>query len=596
MSCGAKMTDNQLYRELQKSIKTNSCNSRDRQLHANTMNQRNCLYKNLEVGSVVPIVETLPFAVNPVEYFAKLSDHGRQKNSLLFESASIVPKYGERSLGTSDPCLKIIGKGESFEIAALNKTGVKFIEFLKNDFDFCDEIECSKDLIKGKLRPKRGIVSEDERLKLKNHADILRAIAFKFKPASKPFIPYCGLFGAVSYDFIDQFEDLPKNKSDLLDDPDYVFYFVDNLFMVDHKGQKTHFVANALVTEDFEETYSECVSKVKNYKNLVDKKDNSFETNGGNNITIGNNTENKNNKNIKNVNNGPNKKDIKSNIKVESDVTKEEFIETVNKIKKHIIAGDVYQCVISRTISTGFNGNAFDIYKKLRDFNPSPYMFYINNSDGIVLGASPEMNLRVEGDKEKIVEIRPIAGTKPRGIMNNKIDSDLDSRYEIELKTDAKEIAEHTMLVDLARNDIARISKPGTRYVDEPYTIEKYSHVQHLVSNVRGVLKDDLDALHAYLATMNMGTLTGAPKVEAMKLIRIYEKTKRGFYGGAVGYLTPSGDMDSAILIRSIRIKDNKAYVRVGAGIVYDSNPESEFIETERKAQACLNAIKSAGD
>ena len=395
----------------------------------------------------------------------------------------------------------------------------------------------------------------------------MRTIAFKFKPASKPFIPYCGIFGAVSYDFIDQFEDLPKNKSDLLRDPDYIFYFVDNLFMVDHKEQKTHFVANALVTEDFEETYSECLSKIQNYRSLVDEKTDYYKLN-----------------NLK-----------KSDVKFETDTTKEEFIEQVNKIKKHILAGDVYQCVISRTISAGFSGNAFDVYKKLRDVNPSPYMFYINNPDGVVLGASPEMNLRVEGNKEKIVEIRPIAGTKPRGISNNKIDFDLDSRYEIELKTDAKEIAEHTMLVDLARNDIARISKPGTRYVDEPYTIEKYSHVQHLVSNVRGILKDDLDALHAYLATMNMGTLTGVPKVEAMKLIRIYEKTKRGFYGGAVGYLTPSGDMDSAILIRSTRIKDNKAYVRVGAGIVYDSNPESEFVETERKAQACLNAIESAG-
>lgn len=525
--------------------------------------------KKYEPGTLVPIVETLPFALDPVDYFAKLSDYGRKKNSLLFESASIVPKYGERSLGTSDPCLKITGKGESFEINALNETGIKFLDFLKNDFNFCDEVEHSNDFIKGKLKPKRGNVSEDERLKLKNHTDILRAIAFKFKSTSKPFIPYCGLFGAISYDFIDQFEDLPENKTDLLNDADYVFYFVDNLFIIDHKVQKTHFVANALITGDFEETYAECLLKIKNYKDLANKK---FDYS-----KIGANSN-------------------KSDVKFESDTTKDEFIRQVNKIKQHILAGDVYQCVISRTISSDFHGNSFDIYRRLREVNPSPYMFFINSGDGVLLGASPEMSLRVEGGKEKIVEIRPIAGTKPRGISSGKIDMDMDSRYEIELKTDAKEIAEHTMLVDLARNDIARISRPGTRYVDEPYTVEKYSHVQHLVSNVSGVLKDDLDALHAYTATMNMGTLTGAPKVEAMKLIRIYEKTKRGFYGGSVGYLTPSGDMDSAILIRSIRIKNNKAYVRVGAGIVYDSNPESEFIETERKAVACLKAIESAGE
>src|SRR3989338_10215528 len=175
--------------------------------------------KKYEPGTLVPIVETLPFAVDPVDYFAKLSDYGRKKNSLLFESASIVPKYGERSLGTSDPCLKIIGRGESFEITALNKTGIKFIDFLKNDLNFCDQLEYSKDSIKGKLKPKRGIVSEDERLKLKNHTDILRAIAFKFKPTSKPFIPYAGLFDAISYDFIGQFEDLPENEDDVLKDP-----------------------------------------------------------------------------------------------------------------------------------------------------------------------------------------------------------------------------------------------------------------------------------------------------------------------------------------------------------------------------------------
>ena len=151
------------------------------------------------------------------------------------------------------------------------------------------------------------------------------------------------------------------------------------------------------------------------------------------------------------------------------------------------------------------------------------------------------------------------------------------------------------MLIDLARNDIARISKPGTRYVDEPFVVEKYSHVQHLVSNVKGILKDDLDALHAYLASMNMGTLTGAPKVEAMKLIRKVEKKKRGFYGGSVGYITPNGDLDTCIVIRSMELKNNKAYIRAGAGIVFDSIPKNEFIETEKKAQACLKAIRAAG-
>jgi len=206
--------------------------------------------KNAKIGTIVPIVETLPYALEPVEFFAKLSDYGNKKNSILLESADIVPKYGERSLGSADPCLKVQGKNEDFEIAALNELGVRFIKFLKNDFDFCDKVEYKKDKIVGKLRPKRGFVSEEERLKLKNHMDIIRNIVFKFNPTKKPFVPYCGLFGSISYDFIDQFEDLPKNKKDIIKDPDYLLYFLDNLFLIDHKQNKTFFVANALITDN----------------------------------------------------------------------------------------------------------------------------------------------------------------------------------------------------------------------------------------------------------------------------------------------------------------------------------------------------------
>jgi len=510
-----------------------------------------------KAGTFISIVETLPYAVDPVEFFAKLSDFGRNKDCIMLESASIVPKYGERSVGSAGPCLKVIGNDENFEIIALNETGKKFISALDGDFNFCDEIEYGKTRIYGKLKPKRKFGNEDERLKLINHTDILRKIAFKFRPSEKPFVPYCGLFGALSYDFIDQFEDLPKNRHDLTNDPDYVFYFLDNLFFIDHKGNRTYFAANALFDD-----VDECKSKIEQYKKIALTDD------------------------IKN------RTRFKNNSKITSDIDRPEFIKLVEKIKEHIKSGDVYQAVLSRTIISEFSGEPFEAYKRLRKLNPSPYMFYINYGDGILLGASPETCLKVEGGKEKTVEIRPIAGTKPRGIINNKIDFDLDSKYEAELKIDKKEISEHIMLVDLARNDVAKISKPGTRYVDETFVVEKYSHVQHLVSNVVGTLKPDLDALHAYVATMNMGTLTGAPKVEAMNLLRGYEKNKRGFYGGCVCYLTPSGDFDSAIAIRSINIKNRQAYVRAGAGIVYDSDPESEFTETERKAHACLMALQ----
>jgi anthranilate synthase component 1 len=279
-------------------------------------------------------------------------------------------------------------------------------------------------------------------------------------------------------------------------------------------------------------------------------------------------------------------------LKLDSDMIKDEYCDKVRILKRHIVNGDIFQCVLSRTISTDFQSEPLEVYRRLRQSNPSPYMFFIKSEDGILLGSSPERCIGVKGDNGiKTVEIRPIAGTKPRGIINERLDKDLDNRFETELKLDPKELAEHTMLVDLARNDVAKVSVSGTRHVSEPFIVEKYSHVQHLVSSVSGILKPELDPLHAYLASMNMGTLTGAPKIEAMKLLREHEKNKRGFYGGSVFYITPSKDFDSAIVIRSMRLKGNRAYIRAGAGIVYDSIPEKEFDETERKASACINAL-----
>jgi len=524
--------------------------------------------KNARLGQIITLYKEFDFAPDPVEYFSKLTNYGQKQNGILLESADIIAKYGEKSIGTADPCLKLMGRDKKFEIKALNSLGEIFINEIKNDLEFCDEINFDGDSITGTLSPERKSVDENERLHIRTHVDIMRTITFKFKPVEKRFIPYAGLFGTIGYDFIDQFEDLPKNTDDIIQDPDYELYLVDNLFLMDHRKGKTYFIANALITErDRDEIYVECIKKLAKYEEYLEAKP------------------------------IENQSTHKTKLNFYSDTSKTEFVEKVKRLKQHILAGDVFQVVLSRMIMVECDLPPLLIYKELRSLNPSPYMFFINNELGSLLGSSPETFLKVEGDDEKIVEIRPIAGTKPRGIIDGKIDYDLDSRYETELKIDRKELAEHTMLIDLARNDVARISKPGTRYVDEPFVVEKYSHVQHLVSNVHGILKDNLDALHAYLASMNMGTLTGAPKVEAMKLLRQYEKNKRGFYGGSVGYLTPSGDFDSCIVIRSIRIKNNKAYIRAGAGIVYDSIPENEFEETEKKASACIKAIElSAGE
>ena len=519
--------------------------------------------KNAKLGSIVPIYKIVE-GIDPAEFFIKLSNYGRNKNTLLLESADILPKYGEKSIGSANPCLKVTGKNENFEIKALNNLGRKFLQFLKDDFKFCDKVEYGKNAIKGKLKPVRRSVSEDQRLRLKTHMDVLRTIAFKFKPTEKLLMPYAGLFGAISYDFIDHFEDLPDNAKDNLNDVDYEMYFLDNLFVVDHKENKAYIMANALVMDNKRgKLYNECLKIIEVYIKALKKKT------------------------------PKTRKYKKKAFQVTTDTTKEEFISTINNIKRHIIDGDILQATPSRTIITNYNSEPFDIYKQLKQQSPSPYMFYINSENGFLLGSSPERNLKVEGDEKKIVEMRPIGISRPRGLIDNNSSRELDSKYEAELKNDSKEIYRHTILIDLVRNGIARISEVGSRYIDELYAIEKCSRLQHLASNVKGILKKDIDALHAYSLTMNMQA--GAPKIKAMKLLRQLEKIKRGFYNGAVCYITPSGDFDSAVIRNFIRLKNNKAHVRTGVTVVYDSIPEKEFQETEDRAETCINSIKFAG-
>ena len=397
--------------------------------------------------------------------------------------------------------------------------------------------------------------------------DVIRSVAFAFELASKPFRVTCGLLGALSYDFIDQFEKLPKNKSDILSNPDYELYFADNIFSMDHATSKGYVVVNAIITDGDRDTiYKESEECFKAY----------FET-------------------AKQPRPEP-KALATTTEQPGTDTQQDEYEAMVKTAKQHIIDGNVFQVVLSRTITEPCPAEPLDVYRKLRTLNPSPYMFYMNTQNTTLMGASPELNLRVSGTRERQVEIRPIAGTKPRGRKDGKIDPDTDIRYEAELKLDRKELAEHMMLVDLARNDIARVSEPGSRIVDEMLITERYESVMHLVSNVKGKLRSDLDALSAYLATMNMGTLTGAPKIEAMKIIRQLEKNKRGYYGGAVMYLTVDGQFDSCITIRSLQVKDKTAYIRAGAGIVHDSIPSSEFDETQHKANSCIKAVRMASE
>ncbi len=274
------------------------------------------------------------------------------------------------------------------------------------------------------------------------------------------------------------------------------------------------------------------------------------------------------------------------------DFKKEDYLAAVHRAKEHIAAGDLMQVQIGQVIAKPFRDSPLSLYRALRSLNPSPYMYFWNFGDFQVVGASPEILVRQErvvenGEPKSQITIRPLAGTRKRGGTPEE-----DAALAAELKADPKEVAEHVMLIDLARNDVGRVAQVGSVKVSDTMVIERYSHVMHLVSNVTGTLNPGMSSMDVLRASFPAGTLTGAPKVEAMKIIDELEPVRRGIYGGAAGYLSYGGEMDVAIAIRTGVIKDGTLYVQAAAGIVADSNPEAEWAETEAKARAVLRAAE----
>ena len=282
------------------------------------------------------------------------------------------------------------------------------------------------------------------------------------------------------------------------------------------------------------------------------------------------------------------KREYRSSSKMVSNMTKEEFCANVEKAKEYIKNGDIFQVVLSQRFTVETNVSPFNTYRALRLINPSPYMYYLNFGDYQIAGASPEMLVRVENG---VVQTGPIAGTRPRG---KTVEEDM--ALEKELLADKKEIAEHTMLVDLGRNDIGRVSEFGSVKVTRFKYVERFSHVMHIITDVEGKLRSDKTCFDALGSTLPAGTLSGAPKIRAMEIIDELEKTKRSTYGGAIGYISFNGNFDSCITIRTGVFKDGKAYIQAGGGIVYDSIPENEYQESINKASAVLRAIEEAGD
>ena len=273
-------------------------------------------------------------------------------------------------------------------------------------------------------------------------------------------------------------------------------------------------------------------------------------------------------------------------LKIHAGTQREVYLRNVERCKKYIAAGDIFQVVYSQRFDFTPEVAPFDLYRALRQVNPSPYLYYLQMEDTYILGSSPEMLVRVTGRK---LEYRPIAGTRPRGR-----DEAEDTRLEQQVRSDEKERAEHVMLVDLGRNDLGRVSEYGSVKVKDLMYVERYSHVMHLVSALEGTLRKDLDALDAFAACFPAGTLSGAPKVRAMQIIEELEPTRRGVYGGSVLYADFAGNLDSCIGIRTLLMQGKKAYLQAGGGIVADSDPASEFQESMNKAQAVLRAVDKA--
>lgn len=382
---------------------------------------------------------------------------------------------------------------------------------------------------------------------------------------SEPLIPELprltgGAVGFSAYDTFRLVEDLPNVPDDDLHLPEAIWCFYDEIYAFDHVKHQVILIKTVFIDEDsdLEELYDSAHSCLAEMETIAmpgnyERRDFSIDTNS-----------------------------LKSNIR------QDEFEEMVQKAKNHIYEGDIFQVVLSQRFEASMSGDSFMLYRALRMVNPSPYLFFLDFDNFQIVGSSPEVLVRVQ-DKE--VRVLPIAGTRPRGKTHQE-----DLEFEEELKKDPKEIAEHIMLVDLGRNDLSRVSKPGTVKMERNQVIERYSHVMHIVSDVVGEISENQTSVDALMQCFPAGTVSGAPKIRAMQIIDDLEPIKRGIYAGAVGYFDFSGNMDTCIAIRTMVVTDNKVYIQAGAGIVADSDPQKEFEETQNKAGALVQALSVALD
>ena len=410
-----------------------------------------------------------------------------------------------------------------------------------------------------------------EKLPAGNPLEALREQLRKYQPVAVPGLPRFqgGAVGFLSYDMVRHMEKLPNRTKDDLQLPDAVFMFTDTLLVFDNLRHRLLVIANAMIDERtpgaLDQAYDSAAVRI---GMTLAKLARPARTSTP--LTLA----------------PPAPLVALGEEGFTSTMDEPAYADAVLKAKEYIAAGDAFQIVVARRLDCALEADPFTVYRALRTINPSPYLFFLRLGKTTIVGSSPEVLVRVEGDR---VDLRPIAGTRPRGASDAQ-----DRAIEEDIKQDPKERAEHVMLVDLGRNDVGRVSELGSVKVTEFMGIEKYSHVIHLVSHVVGTLKKGADALDVLQACFPAGTVSGAPKIRAMEIIDELEPVRRGIYGGAVGYFGFSGSMDTAIIIRTAVFRGGRAYVQTGAGIVADSQPEAEHRECVNKARAMIQAIRLA--
>ena len=486
--------------------------------------------------------------VDPLALFSALTDAGRRSDTFLLERST------GPTLLMDQAAARIECRGREVRLEAFSAGGRAAIEHVR--LQLADRVRSAEDeVLRLAFPPVRGDDAE-ARLLAPSPLDVLRVLAgLDTRSREEPFT--VALLGVSAFDQVDLFEDLPENEEDPLGFPDFVYWLAESLIVFE-PGAAPRLVCTAFGGTP--EAYNDAAERLAGLFGRCASP-----------ASL------------------PRAPDPVGPDEIEVDLDDDAYAEVVAQMKAHVAAGDVYQIVPSRTFRAPCTDPLL-AFSALRKLDPSPYQFFVSGPGYQLFGASPETSVRVFlNERWKCVELKPIAGTRPRGAT-----ADEDDRLEAELRLDRKELAEHMMLVDLARNDVARVAVPGSRRVAKLMTVERYARVMHLVSSVTGALRIGYDALHALQACLNVGTLTGAPKIRATELLRRYERTKRGPYGGAVGWLNGNGLMDTAVVIRSAVIKDGIAFVRAGAGIVHDSDPLREADETRRKASALLSVLGAA--